>query len=126
LALACEALWRLLAARLIVRQSRLKDIAAAVERLPDRGGAHDAQTTADIVWAIGAVARRLPLRLLCYERGLAAVYMLSRRALSATFHYGVGRDEGDLAAHVWVTSGPIAVVGCAEAQAYREMLTIVR
>jgi hypothetical protein len=126
LLLAAEALRLLLAARWQVRQSSLKDIAAALEALPGFGDAHDAAAAVDIGWAIGAVARRLPLRLLCYESGIAAFRMLSRRGLAAAFHYGVSRDDGGLTAHVWVTSGPLPVVGCGTAHGFREVLTVSR
>jgi hypothetical protein len=125
-ALAAEALLLLIAARRMVRTAGLRGISARLEALPDARGAHDAAVCADIVWAVGAAARRMPLRLLCYERGIAACHMLSRRGLAATFHYGVGRDDGDLAAHVWVTSGPLPVIGCAEAADYRVVLRVSR
>lgn len=126
MALAAEALARLLAARRWVLGRTLKQIAARLEQLPHRDDSVDRDVSADIAWAIGAVARRLPLRLLCYERGIAAFQMLSARGLSATFHYGVGRNEADLSAHVWVTSGTLPVIGCGEADGYREVLTLTR
>jgi Transglutaminase-like superfamily len=63
-------------------------------------------------WAVMACARRVPWRALCFEQGLAAQFMLRRRGVPATLHYGAAHDEErGLAAHVWVKDGDVDVTG---------------
>ncbi len=59
-----------------------------------------------------ALARRVPWRALCFEQGIAAHLLLRRRQLATTLHYGAATIDGELQAHVWVTSGSTEVVGC--------------
>lgn len=63
-------------------------------------------------WAVRAAARRLPIRAVCFQQGLALQAMLRRRGRDARLHYGVrsGADEG-LTAHVWVTDEGRVVLG---------------
>lgn len=66
-----------------------------------------------IGWAVNAVANHLPIRLVCFPRGLAAHWMLQRRGLASTLYYGISRlPEKQLLAHVWVKHGGQGVVGC--------------
>jgi len=67
---------------------------------------------ATVTWAIRAWCRRLPWRTLCFEQGLTAHWLLRRHGFASTLHYGAAKREGILKAHVWVTSGSLAVVGC--------------
>ena len=70
-------------------------------------------------WAIEAVARRVPFRALCFERGLAAQWMLRRRGVASTLFYGIDRARADgLAAHVWVRTAGLDVIGCENAGDY--------
>lgn len=79
----------------------------------------DPGTIRQIRWAIDAVARRAPFRAKCFERGLAAQWMLRRRGIAATLFYGIARDLGEgMAAHVWVRAGDFDVVGCENAGDY--------
>jgi hypothetical protein len=63
-------------------------------------------------WAVEAAARRLPWRIVCFQKGLAFHAMMRRRGVATRLHYGVAQspDEG-LRAHVWVTHGGAALVG---------------
>jgi hypothetical protein len=79
---------------------------------------------AGIRWAVTACARRLPWRTKCFEQGLAAHWMLTRRRYGATLHYGVRqRPQGGLEAHVWVRSAGIDVVGCETSSTFRLLAT---
>ena len=79
-----------------------------------------------IAWAIGACARRAPWRAVCFQQGLAAHWMLRRRGLRTTLYYGARReDRGGLAAHVWVRSGDLDVIGCENADDYSLLSTFV-
>ena len=94
---------------------RLAPFRSLAERL-GRGGANSAAADAETAYwlrrAVMAWARRLPWRTLCFEQGLTAFALLRRRGLAATLHYGAATIEGELKAHVWVTSGKGEVVGC--------------
>jgi hypothetical protein len=63
----------------------------------------------------------------CFEQGLAAYWMLYRRGVATTLHYGIskGADES-LVAHVWVRSDTIDVVGCDIAGDYAELIQFPR
>jgi hypothetical protein len=80
-------------------------------------------SSAEAVWAIESAGRRLPWRIVCIQKGIAAQRMLRRRGFDARLHYGIGRwaGEGELKAHVWVTLGGSAVIGGAEAATFAEV-----
>jgi hypothetical protein len=63
-------------------------------------------------WAVSACARRVPFRSKCFEQGLAALWMLRRRGVSATLHFGAAQEHESLVAHVWITADDEAVIGC--------------
>jgi hypothetical protein len=65
-----------------------------------------------VSWAVGAAARRVPWRAVCFHRGLAAHQMLCRAGVPTELHYGVAKsmDKG-LDAHVWVTANGEIIVG---------------
>lgn len=73
--------------------------------------------------AIRAWSRRLPWRTLCFEEGLTAHWMLRRRGLRSTLHYGAATIDGQLKAHVWVRSGDVDVVGCDNAADFALLAT---
>ena len=74
-----------------------------------------------VAWAVQAAARRAPFRAKCFEQGLAALWMLRRRGVSASLHYGAARQGEDLVAHVWVTAGNIDVIGCGNKHLFFEL-----
>ena len=94
---------------------------AAVALLPFRrairfGCAEGAATEVsedDVVWAVETIARRMPWRTVCLQKGLAVQYLLRSAGLDARLHYGARHDptSRDLEAHVWVTVGGRAVIG---------------
>lgn len=72
----------------------------------------DQDGIARIAWAVGAAARRVPWRAVCFHEGIAVQRMLSRRAVAADLHYGVARGpDGGLPAHVWVSVQDQVVIG---------------
>ena len=98
--------------------------AAAARRVIASAAADDVRRReiARIRWAIGACARRLPWRTKCFEQGLAAQWMLGRRQIATTLHYGVARSEDrGLIAHVWLRSGSLDVVGCENSGDFSEL-----
>ena len=77
----------------------------------------------DCVWAVEAVAWRLPWRTMCIEKGLAVQRLLRRAGTHARLHYGARHhpQTGKLEAHVWVTVGDKIVIGGNEAAGFAEV-----
>jgi len=74
------------------------------------GGGRGNVDPAPIGLAIGRASRRLPWRVVCFQQGLAAHWMLRRRGARSRLHYGL-RSEERLSAHVWVTLDGQPVIG---------------
>jgi hypothetical protein len=110
--LLAEALAAILASSLAVRLVPFKTLAAKLTRDSSDRPAADPETAYWIRRAVLAWARRVPWRALCFEQGLAAHLLLLRRGLASTLYYGAATIDGELKAHVWVTSIEEPVVGC--------------
>jgi hypothetical protein len=90
--------------------------------LPTGGTAAGAAIAADVVWSVNALARRVPWRTVCFQKGLAAQAMLRRRGIDARLVYGIGKTEADeLRGHVWVVSGDTALIGGDEAAVFQQI-----
>ena len=77
-----------------------------VVRIADRSGTPRRRRgdVPTLIWAVEALARRMPWRTVCFQKGLTLHLMLRRRGIASLLHYGVGRGDADeLAAHVWVS-----------------------
>ena len=110
--LLVEAGAALLIASLAIRLAPFRLLAERLGRTGRPGAAPaDAETIYWLRRAVLAWARRVPWRALCFEQGLVAFALLRRRGLAASLHYGAATIDGELKAHVWVTSGPADVVG---------------
>jgi hypothetical protein len=113
--LLVEALGYLAAASLIVGMLPFRKVAALASkrRFVNDAISADAhgQEVARIRWAVSAVARRVPWRAVCFQKGLAAQLLLRRRRLPALLHYGISNRDAGLSAHVWVTSRELPVIG---------------
>lgn len=91
---------------------------------PPRGGVPGdtrSQSIQAVRNAILRSARRMPFRAKCFEQGLAAVWLLRRRGVATTLHYGMARQHGTFVAHVWVTVGERGVVGCENRHEFQEL-----
>lgn len=109
---------RLLPFRKVV--SSAQEVATPAE--PD--AAFSAREIARTSWAVNALARRLPWKIVCFQKGLALHRLLRRRGIRTRLHYGVAPGgEGPLKAHVWVTHGGVAVIGGDEAEGYTCLAT---
>jgi hypothetical protein len=117
-ALLVEAGIAIIAASLAIRLVPFRTLAERLSRGEPGPVAADGETAYWLRRAVLAWARRLPWRTLCFEQGLAAFALLRRRSLAATLHYGAATAEGELKAHVWVTSGGTEVVGCENREDY--------
>jgi hypothetical protein len=102
----------ILVASLALRLVPFRTLAERLDSGRKGGRQADAETVYWLRRAVLAWARRLPWRALCFEQGLAAFALLRRRGLKATLHFGAATIDGELKAHVWVTSGKAEVVGC--------------
>lgn len=84
-----------------------------------RATAVDAPRLKEVRWAVEAVSRRVPFRAKCFERGLAAQWMLRRRGIPSILFYGAALNaKQGLAAHVWVRADGLDVVGCENAASF--------
>jgi len=93
--------------------ARIAKWSARPPRTSGRPASDEARFIADVSRAVGVAARHVPLRAKCFEQGLAAQWMLRRRGVATTLHYGVAHSpDRNLAAHVWVSAGALDVVGC--------------
>lgn len=117
--LLAEAGVTIVAASLMVRLIPFRTLAAWLARGASNHPPADAETAYWLRRAILAWARRLPWRTLCFEQGVAAHLMLRRRKLVSTLHYGAATIDGELKAHVWVTSGETPLVGCEDRDDFR-------
>lgn len=94
----------------------------ATQEEPD--AASCAREIARTSWAVNALARRLPWKIVCFQKGLALHRLLRRRGVRTRLHYGIAQaGEGPLKAHVWVTHQGVAVIGGAEAEGYTCLAT---
>jgi hypothetical protein len=72
-----------------------------------------------ISWAIAVAAPRVPWRTVCFQKGLAAQFMLRRRGVPSVLYYGAAMDSrGELSAHVWIRDGDVDVIGGEMASRY--------
>lgn len=85
-----------------------------------------ADDIARVKWAVEACARRLPWRIVCFQKGLALHRLLGRRGVPTTLHYGVASDSETLKAHVWVSYRGQAIIGGEEAAGYVCLATFPR
>lgn len=109
-ALLAEAGVLLAAASLAIRLLPFRRVVAIAGRplAPERAIVDPARQ----IWAVEAVARRVPWRTVCFQKGLALHLMLRRRRVPSLLHYGVGKGEADeLAAHVWISVDGAIVMG---------------
>jgi hypothetical protein len=74
--------------------------------------ARDTDREGRILWAVGAVNRRLFPDRPCLTQALAARYLLARRGVATRLHIGVARgDGGVLSAHAWLERDGRVLIG---------------
>ncbi len=87
-------------------------------------GTRSSKEIARARWAVEACARRLPWKIVCFQKGLAMQMLLHRRGIATALHYGVAQDqERGLSAHVWVTYEGEAIIGGDRAAEYTCLAT---
>jgi hypothetical protein len=125
--LLLEAAGALLVASLAIRLLPFRRLADRLAEAAPQPGARSERSLAEIGrarWAVEACARRLPWRIVCFQKGLALHRILHRRGVATTLHYGVAQShERGLTAHVWVTYQGEPVIGGEEAIGYTCLAT---
>lgn len=74
----------------------------------------DRAVAVKVSWAVQAVARHLPLGLVCLPQAIAAQWMLRRRGLPTTLYFGVASNpakQDAIEAHAWLRAGDKIVTG---------------
>ena len=64
-----------------------------------------------IIWAIRTIVRHSPVEFVCFPQSLTAYCMLRQRKIASSIVYGVGRRDGVLVAHTWLTVQRSVVLG---------------
>ena len=120
--LLLEAGVTIVAASLAVRFLSFERLLATLETDNEAIAPATSQQAYWIRRALTAWGRRVPWRAKCLEQGVAAVWMLPRRGLAASFHYGVARRRDGLVAHAWVMSRNTPVIGHENSADFKELL----
>ena len=121
-----EAASILAAASIAIHVLPFRRVVSAVSR--DGGERMDPTGTSKEIararWAVEACARRLPWKIVCFQKGLAMQVLLRRRGVPTALHYGVAQDqERGLSAHVWVTHAGETIIGGERAGDYTCLAT---
>lgn len=77
----------------------------------------------NVTQAIRRAERRLPLRIVCLHKGLATHWMLRRRGVATSVHYGISPGDTALKAHVWVDAGGRTIIGEDESDGFARVAT---
>ena len=95
---------------------------AVLDKLASNRGVEEPAAAAEVpkvVWAVGAVSRRVP-GATCLTQAMATRWMLERRRVPATLRIGVGRSpERTIEAHAWLECQGRIIIGEAEAGRYK-------
>lgn len=112
-----EALPALIAASLAIRWLPFRRVMALADWAGTRPTPEDtAPRVRRVRWAVERWANIAPWRAVCFQRGLAAHWMLRRRGIPSFLHYGIdGRAESGISAHVWVVLDGKPLLGGSEA-----------
>ena len=114
------------AASLAVRLLPFRRVVTAATRgqPASRGAAASSEEIARARWAVEACARRLPWKIVCFQKGVAMQTLLRRRGIATELHYGVAQDhERGLSAHVWVSHAGETIIGGDRAGEYTCLAT---
>lgn len=113
--LIAEAAIALFQAKISIRRRPFADVMEAAP-IGDRKG-----DPMPVRWAVDIVARRVPWRSVCLDRGLALHRLLRRRGHRAVLHYGIRQDKERLEAHVWVSLDGVLLSGGDQAPNFKEV-----
>ncbi len=80
-----------------------------------------ANTAAEIGWAVRTASARTPWQSACLVQTLAAAAMLRRRKVPCTLFLGVARDAQHLTAHAWLGCGADILTGSGGRQRFTQI-----
>jgi transglutaminase superfamily protein len=121
--LFAEATFYLMLARLALVCLPFKMLVWFMNRLsrqPELQGEERELLIRAVRWSILRASHRLPVKIVCFPRAIAAQAMLRRRRIGTTLYYGAATqpDKG-LMSHVWVQDGQEGVIGFRAANGYK-------
>lgn len=94
---------------------------------PRNATAEQVEVAAEIGWAVGCLARRVPWDSRCLTQALAATWMLRRRGLESTVSFGADQgDSSDFVAHAWLRFGSCLVTGGLGHQRFKAFTSLTR
>jgi hypothetical protein len=112
------------AASLAIRILPFKTAVRLSSRREGKGDFDFAEAVSDVRWSIEVATRRLPWNPVCIQRALAMQWMLRRRGIDASLHYGLANESGSrLKAHVWVEASGERVIGGEDANEFVRVAT---
>jgi len=89
-------------------------------KLPELQGEERKSLIRAVRWSILRTSHRLPVKIVCFPRAIAAQAMLRRRRIGTTLYYGAATQPGKgLTSHVWVQDGQDGVIGYRAAHGYK-------
>lgn len=91
---------------------RYSRIVSAVERIARRSNRLSVPCSErQIIWAIGAASRHLPLHATCLVRALAGLALFRQAGIPVELHIGVQRSPAGIRAHAWLERDSKVVLG---------------
>jgi len=120
--LLCEALLFLVLAKIAINVLPFNQLLKLLGRThvkAQRQGIEREIQCKNVVWAVNCITNNMPLKFVCFPRGISVKTMLALRNIETTLYYGVSRIQTEkLSAHVWVMDGVKGVIGFDIAQDY--------
>ncbi len=100
------------AAVLLFSFSRVAGWLGLTQRNPESNvSSAQANTAAEIGWAVRTASVRTPWQSTCLVQTLAGAAMLRRRGIPCTLFLGVARDAQHIIAHAWLSCGENILTG---------------
>lgn len=87
-------------------------------RKPELVGPERLRVRNQVAHIIPMVSRKLPVKIVCFPRAMAAQAMLRRRGISTVLYYGARPGSSGPLTHCWVQDGADGVIGLRTAQNY--------
>jgi hypothetical protein len=93
--------------------------------LENTGSGKQLEDVFAVKWAVMVMSRYTPWKSNCFAQALAAHYMLGRRGLITSMHFGLAKkDTEEIAAHAWLLCNDIVVTGEREKKKFDTVLCI--
>jgi hypothetical protein len=126
--LLCEAFIFLVLAKIYINIMPFKQLLMMLGRTTIKDGCQGAereQQCKHVVWAVNCITNKLPIKFVCFPRGITVKTMLAKRSISTTLYYGVSRlQTNNMSAHVWITDGEKVLIGFDDLQNYVILFTV--